>query len=32
MTYERYLEICYHLDDKPITEEMFKEMQELNYD
>lgn len=32
MTYEDYLEICYHLDEEPLTEEEYFNMQELNYD
>lgn len=32
MTYEDYLEICYHLDQEPVSREEFLEMQELNYD
>ncbi len=32
MTYEQYLEICYHLDQEPLSEKEFREMQELNYD
>ncbi len=32
MTYERYLQICFHADEEPMTEEEYLNMQELNYD
>lgn len=32
MTYERYLKICYHQDEKPVTEEEWRELQDQNYD
>ena len=31
MTYEEYLEICYHLDEEPMTEKEFKERSNLKY-
>lgn len=32
MTYERYLQACMHLDEEPLTEAEYREMQQENYD